>query len=60
MASSRLPRQAVFIVVVLSLLAVEPTAAQTNAVCSADNLPSVIEGFFQFTTALDIVDLAVV
>ncbi|WP_066419193.1 MULTISPECIES: hypothetical protein [Halobacteriales] len=59
-ASSRLPRQAVFIVVALSLFAVEPAAAQTNAVCSADNLPSMIEGFFQLTTALGIVGLAVV
>ena len=48
-----------FIVVVLSLFAVEP-AAQTNAVCSADNLPSMIECFFQLTTALGIVGLAVV
>ena len=59
-ASSRLPRQAMFIVVALSLFAVEPAAAQTNAVCSADNLPSMIEGFFQLTTALGIVGLAVV
>ena len=59
-ASSRLPRQAVFIIVFLSLFAVEPAAAQTNAVCSADNLPGMIEGFFQLTTALGIVGLAVV
>ena len=38
----------------------EPAAAQTNAVCSAGNLPSMIEGFFQLTTALGIVGLAVV
>ena len=38
----------------------EPAAAQSNAVCSADNLPSMIEGFFQLTTALGIVGLAVV
>nr|WP_233340835.1 hypothetical protein [Haloprofundus sp. MHR1] len=59
-ASSRLPRQAMFIVVALSLFAVGPAAAQTNAVCSADNLPGMIEGFFQLTTALGIVGLAVV
>ena len=46
--------------VALSLFAVEPAAAQTNAACSADNLPSMIEGFFQLTTALGIVGLAVV
>ncbi|GGN24738.1 hypothetical protein [Halarchaeum nitratireducens] len=44
-----------------SLVAVEPVAAaQNNAVCSADKLPSMISGFFQLTTALGIVGLAVV
>ena len=60
MAASNLSRQAALIVVSLSLFAVEPAAAQSNAVCSADNLPSMIEGFFQLTTALGIVGLAVV
>jgi hypothetical protein len=50
----------VFIVVVLSLFAEEPAAAQANVVCSADNLHSMTEGFSQLTTALGIVDLAVV
>jgi len=59
-AASRLPKQAALVIVFLSLFAVEPAAAQTNAVCSADNLPSMIEGFFQLTTALGIVGLAVV
>ena len=47
----------------LSLLAVEPALAQQtsqSAVCSADNLPGMIEGFFQLTTGLGIVGLAVV
>ncbi|QRY26036.1 hypothetical protein [Halobacterium sp. BOL4-2] len=57
---SRLPRQAAVTVVLLSLFAVQPAAAQTNAVCSADNLPSMIEGFFQLTTGLGIVGLAIV
>jgi len=39
-------RQAATVVVMLSLFAVQPVAAQSNAVCSADNLPSMIEGFF--------------
>lgn len=43
-----------------SLLLVQPAAAQSSAVCSADKLPSMIEGFFQLTTALGIVGLAVV
>ena len=55
-----IPRQAALTVVLLSLFAVEPVAAQDNAVCSADNLPGMIEGFFQLTTALGIVGLAIV
>jgi hypothetical protein len=58
--TSAIPRQAVFTVIILSLVAVQPAAAQSNAVCSADNLPSMIEGFFQLTTALGIVGLAIV
>lgn len=59
-SGSSLPRQAALTVVFLSLLAVQPVAAQTSAVCSAANLPGMIEGFFQLTTALGIVGLAVV
>lgn len=43
----------------LSLVAVQPAAAQ-NAVCNADKLPGMIEGFFQLTTGLGILGLAVV
>ena len=53
-------RQAALIVALLSVVAVDPVAAQDNAVCSADNLPSMIEGFFQLTTALGIIGLVVV
>jgi hypothetical protein len=53
-------RQATVTVAVLAVFAVQPVFAQSNAVCSADNLPSMIEGFFQLTTALGIVGLAVV
>ncbi|MFD1572264.1 hypothetical protein [Halorubrum laminariae] len=58
--TGRIPRQAALTFVFLGLFAVEPVAAQDNAVCSADNLPSMIEGFFQLTTALGIVGLAIV
>ncbi|EMA29384.1 hypothetical protein C445_16949 [Halobiforma lacisalsi AJ5] len=47
-------------IVFLGLFAVQSVTAQSNAVCSADNLPSMIEGFFQLTTALGIVGLAIV
>jgi len=57
---TRLSRRAVIGLVLLSLIAVEPAAAQQSAVCSAAKLPSMIEGFFQLTTALGIVGLAVV
>jgi hypothetical protein len=53
-------RQAVLTITFLSLFAAQPVAAQSNAVCSADNLPSMIEGFFQLTTALGIIGLAIV
>ncbi|WP_276302744.1 hypothetical protein [Halorussus lipolyticus] len=58
-----------FTIAVLSLIVVEPALAQQttqdavtsqSAVCSADNLPGMIEGFFQLTTGLGIVGLAVV
>jgi len=58
--TGKIPGQAALIVVLLSLFAVQPVAAQSNAVCSADNLPGMIEGFFQLTTALGIVGLAIV
>jgi len=58
--TGKIPRQAALTVVLLSLFAVQPVAAQSNAVCSADNLPSMIEGFFQLSTALGIVGLAIV
>jgi len=57
---TRLSRRAVIGLVLLSLIAVEPAAAQQSAVCNAAKLPSMIEGFFQLTTALGIVGLAVV
>lgn len=50
-------------IALLSVIAVEPVLAQQtsqSAVCSADNLPGMIEGFFQLSTALGIVGLAVV
>jgi hypothetical protein len=58
--SRRLPRRAGLTLLLLGLVAVEPVAAQQSAVCSADNLPSMIEGFFQLTTALGIIGLVVV
>jgi hypothetical protein len=60
MSTSRASQQAALTVVLLSLVAVQPVAAQGSAVCSADNLPSMIEGFFQLTTGLGIVGLAIV
>ncbi|WP_435362380.1 hypothetical protein [Haloarchaeobius sp. DFWS5] len=52
-------RKLAFTTLLLSLFAVQPVAAQ-NAVCNADKLPTMIEGFFQLTTGLGIVGLAVV
>jgi hypothetical protein len=59
-AANRLARQAVLSVGLLSLVAVHPVAAQSGAVCGAEKLPGMIEGFFQLTTGLGIIGLAVV
>ncbi|GGL40648.1 hypothetical protein GCM10009037_25480 [Halarchaeum grantii] len=58
--TKQLPHRLITGLILFSLLAVEPAAAQQSAVCNADKLPSMIEGFFQLTTALGIVGLAVV
>ena len=41
-------------------VAVQPVLAQDGVVCDAEQLPSMISGFFQITTAFGIVGLAVV
>jgi len=48
------------VAILLSLVTVDPALAQQGAVCSAKKLPGMIEGFFQLTTGLGIVGLAVV
>ena len=60
---TRLGLKLFFTISALLIATVEPALAQEtsqSAVCSADNLPEMIEGFFQLTTALGIVGLAVV
>jgi hypothetical protein len=57
---SRLFKRAVIVTIILTFVAVEPAAAQSNAICDADKLPGMIEGFFQLTTGLGIAGLAVV
>lgn len=47
-------------IVLVSILAVEPALAQDNAVCSAEGLSEMIEGFFQLTTAIGLIGLVVV
>ncbi|WP_241983223.1 hypothetical protein [Halorubrum sp. GN11GM_10-3_MGM] len=53
-------RRVVLPCLVLSVLAVEPAAAQESAVCEAERLPEMISGFFQFTTAIGLIGLVVV
>lgn len=57
---SRTYRQAVLTIVGLSLVAVEPALAQTNAVCEAEGLPDLISGFFQLTTGLGLIGFVTV
>ncbi|ELY96225.1 hypothetical protein C483_00325 [Natrialba hulunbeirensis JCM 10989] len=44
----------------ISITAIKPVAAQDGVVCEAEQLPSMISGFFQITTALGIIGLVVV
>lgn len=53
-------RQTASVVIVLSIVAVEPALAQNGVVCDAEGLPDMISGFFQITTALGIIGLVVV
>jgi hypothetical protein len=45
---------------VLTVVAVDPVAAQDSAVCEAERLPEMISGFFQLTTAVGLMGLVVV
>ncbi|TKX58613.1 hypothetical protein EXE44_06965 [Halorubrum sp. SS7] len=44
----------------LTVVAVDPVAAQDSAVCEAERLPEMISGFFQLTTAIGLMGLVVV
>ena len=60
-ASQLIPRPTTALTALTFLLvAIEPAAAQTNAICSADRLPGMIEGFFQLTTAIGLMGVVVV
>jgi len=50
----------VFSAVVLIAVAANPALAQDGVVCDAEQLPSMISGFFQITTALGIIGVVVV
>ncbi|WP_430540858.1 hypothetical protein [Natrialbaceae archaeon AArc-T1-2] len=56
----RLLRQTVVVLALLGLVAMKPVAAQDDVVCEAEQLPGMISGFFQITTALGIIGLVVV
>ncbi|EMA07937.1 MULTISPECIES: hypothetical protein [Haloferax] len=46
--------------VLFTIAAVQPVAAQDSVVCSAEKLPGMVEGFFQITTTLGFIGLAVI
>lgn len=56
----RLVRQLSISIVLFSLVLAKPVVAQDGVVCEAEQLPDMISGFFQITTALGIVGLVVV
>ena len=45
---------------ILCVMAVAPAVAEDNIVCEAEQLPEMISGFFQITTALGIIGVVVV
>lgn len=53
-------RRVLLTVVVLSIVAVEPAAAQSNPVCEADGLSEIVSGFFQLTTGIGLIGFVVV
>ncbi|WP_263018132.1 hypothetical protein [Natronobiforma cellulositropha] len=56
----RLSRQIAFGCLFLAVVLVEPVTAQDSIVCEAEQLPDMISGFFQITTAIGLVGLVVV
>ena len=56
----RLVGQGAFILFLVTLLAIEPAAAQDDVLCETEQLPDMISGFFQITTTLGIAGLVVV
>ncbi|WP_117594138.1 hypothetical protein [Haloprofundus halophilus] len=45
--------------IVLSLTAVQPALAQETGICSSARLPGMIEGFFQLTTGIGVLGVAI-
>ncbi|MCU4975041.1 hypothetical protein OB955_20260 [Halobacteria archaeon AArc-m2/3/4] len=56
----RLVRQIAVSLLLFSLVAIKPVLAQDDVVCDAEQLPGMISGFFQITTAIGIVGLVIV
>lgn len=57
---AKVVRHVLVVSILLSIVAVQPVAAQESAVCGTDRLPDMIEGFFQLSTGLGIIGLAIV
>ncbi len=53
-------RPIVLAAIILGIIAVDPVAAQTDAICDAQGLPEMVSGFFQLTTGLGLLGLVVV
>lgn len=58
--ASALARKFALSFTLLLCVAVEPALAADSGVCTVQKLPTIIEGFFQLTTGVGIVGLAVV
>lgn len=58
---NRLVHRSLVVSTAVLVVAVSPALAQTtDPICTASNFPTMLEGFFQFTTSLGIIGLAVV
>ncbi|WP_317175903.1 hypothetical protein [Halomontanus rarus] len=56
----RLVRQLAVSLLLFSIFAIKPVLAQDDVVCDAEQLPEMVSGFFQITTAIGIVGFVIV
>ncbi|SEO19343.1 hypothetical protein SAMN04487948_10112 [Halogranum amylolyticum] len=58
--TSRFLRQGLTVTIGVLLVAVTPVLAQTDPVCTASKIPTMLEGFFEITTAFGVLGVALI